>query len=237
MPGPLKNPKHEAFAQAMAAVPKTGLTLVECYAQAGFKGDRKNASRLAKRGDILTRIGEIQAKVSAKVEVSLERWLQEVWALALFDLRGAVSWSGNLIEVEERQGPDDDGAEVRKVVSNNRVVFKDSKDLDPLTAACISEVKQGKDGSISIKSHSKVAALRIMGEYFGKLKPGETPAGNTTNNTFNTLNITADDLAKFMSYTPLERARRMMFALELAAREHEKTQAAPAPATIEGTPA
>ena len=61
----LPNPRHEAFAQALAA----GKSQEQAYALAGFKANRGNASTLVrKQQSILKRVEEIQGrKVEAEV--------------------------------------------------------------------------------------------------------------------------------------------------------------------------
>lgn len=68
----LTNPRHEAFAQALAR----GVMADEAYASAGFKPDRGNASRLTAKDSIKTRVDELRARASASLEISLQ-WLLE----------------------------------------------------------------------------------------------------------------------------------------------------------------
>lgn len=63
----LQDPKHEAFAQALAK----GMNQSDAYKAAGYKakGDsiKVNASRLLTKANIEARVTELQAKVAAKV--------------------------------------------------------------------------------------------------------------------------------------------------------------------------
>jgi hypothetical protein len=52
----LTNPRHEAFAQALAR----GEPAVKAYVEAGYKENRHNAATLARKQHILTRVGELQ---------------------------------------------------------------------------------------------------------------------------------------------------------------------------------
>ena len=70
----LKNPRHEAFAQARAA----GKGYEEAYASAGFKPHPGNAYRLSKKEEVLRRIAEIQTRVAEKVKVTVETLAQEL---------------------------------------------------------------------------------------------------------------------------------------------------------------
>jgi len=62
----LTNPRHEAFAQALAK----GKTQEEAYTEAGFAPSRHHASRLATNGNVAKRVEEIQARVAVKAEWS-----------------------------------------------------------------------------------------------------------------------------------------------------------------------
>lgn len=65
--GVLSNAKHERFAQELAK----GRTADEAYAEAGYKPDRGNASRLTANDSVQTRVAEIQERAAVRVEVSL----------------------------------------------------------------------------------------------------------------------------------------------------------------------
>lgn len=60
----LKNAKHEAFAQALAA----GKSASEAYTSVGYKDSRSAASRLSAKVNIGQRVAEIVARVSEKAE-------------------------------------------------------------------------------------------------------------------------------------------------------------------------
>lgn len=70
----LPNQRHEAFAQALAK----GKTADEAYALAGFKPNRGNAATLKAKQSILDRVAELQNKVAAKVEVTIESLAAEL---------------------------------------------------------------------------------------------------------------------------------------------------------------
>lgn len=91
----LTNPKHEAFAQALAK----GRTQIEAYAAAGYKPNDGHAARLAGNGRIKGRVAEIQAKVAARAVVtvhSLVEELEEARALALEEKQTAAAVSASL---------------------------------------------------------------------------------------------------------------------------------------------
>lgn len=60
----LPNPKHEAFAQALAK----GASAADAYAQAGYKASRSAASRLSTNVNIEARVAELVERISEKAE-------------------------------------------------------------------------------------------------------------------------------------------------------------------------
>lgn len=70
----LQNPRHEAFAQALAK----GKSAAEAYTDAGYKPSRSAASRLSTNVNIEARVGELQGRASKKVEVTLESLAAEL---------------------------------------------------------------------------------------------------------------------------------------------------------------
>lgn len=67
MTGPLKNPKHERFAQELAK----GKGQAEAYAAAGYRGDRPHASRLATNGNISARVDELLSRAAKRTEITV----------------------------------------------------------------------------------------------------------------------------------------------------------------------
>jgi uncharacterized protein (DUF885 family) len=83
----LPNPKHEAFAQALAR----GSSASAAYLEAGYKDNRHNAATLARKQHILARVGELQeeqlaihqqatAQAAAKAQVTIESLITEAEA-------------------------------------------------------------------------------------------------------------------------------------------------------------
>jgi hypothetical protein len=94
---PLRNPKHEAFAQA-AAVP--GVKLVDAYAAAGYVPRRGNPGRLARHSQVAARIAELRADVDpadlANLERIHEKMLEVAWRVrAAAGNRDAAARCGN----------------------------------------------------------------------------------------------------------------------------------------------
>lgn len=70
----LKNPRHEKFAQGIAA----GKSQTEAYVEAGYKNDRRHASRLlATNGGIVQRIKELMSAAALRAEVTQDSLVAE----------------------------------------------------------------------------------------------------------------------------------------------------------------
>lgn len=66
--GPLKNARHERFAQELAK----GKTLAQAYVNAGYRPNEKNAARLKKNEGVAARFAELQERVAKKTVVTVE---------------------------------------------------------------------------------------------------------------------------------------------------------------------
>lgn len=93
----IKNAKHEAFAQGLAK----GLSADEAYAQAGFKPNRGNASRLKANENISSRVNELLDRSGERAEVTIARVLDEMRKLGFSDMRRAFDENGRLKRPEE----------------------------------------------------------------------------------------------------------------------------------------
>lgn len=104
----LSDPRHERFAQNLAA----GMSQVEAYAKAGYKRDRRDASKLAAKPDISRRVAELQAAGAAKVVSALfdaarmlretaEAGLTVAKATPVGDYRGLVGGAVEALKLAE----------------------------------------------------------------------------------------------------------------------------------------
>jgi hypothetical protein len=71
MSPPLTNPRHELFAQGVVR----GLTVTEAYAEAGYRKDGGNSSRLLSSAVIQSRVKEIKEENNQMCLISRERAL------------------------------------------------------------------------------------------------------------------------------------------------------------------
>jgi phage terminase small subunit len=70
---PLRNTKHERFAQGLAE----GRSADEAYSAAGYKADRAHASRLAANGRIRGRVAELQDAAASETQITIESLINE----------------------------------------------------------------------------------------------------------------------------------------------------------------
>jgi phage terminase small subunit len=110
----------------------------------------------------LARVQEIVGRAAERAEVSLERTLRELAAIAFSDIGKAVTWGPSVLVREEK---DEDGRRVKVITSAVSLVPSDR--LDANTAAAIAAVSQGPTGALRIKMHNKLAALVALGKHLG----------------------------------------------------------------------
>lgn len=78
MSGPLKNARHERFAQELAK----GQSQTDAYIAAGYAADRTGASRLATNANIQERAAELKARAAEKVVITVENLTERLLAIA-----------------------------------------------------------------------------------------------------------------------------------------------------------
>ena len=83
----LKNARHERFAQGLVK----GMTADAAHEHAGFKPYRQNASRLMTKNDIQARVAELTQPAIEETQVTVERVLRELEAIAFADLEPYVT--------------------------------------------------------------------------------------------------------------------------------------------------
>ena len=126
--GLLANPRYERFAQALAL----GKTATEAYALAGYKANDGNASRLKGNERISARVQEIVGRAAERAEVSLERILRELAAIAFSNISKAVTW-GPSVQVREEE---EDGQRVKVIVSAVLLATSSTRTRPPRSQLC-----------------------------------------------------------------------------------------------------
>jgi phage terminase small subunit len=144
-------PKQEAFATNVAA----GLSQAEAYRQAfpnsrGWKDESvwQRASKLAGDTKVQSRIQELRGKAAEANEVTIERIVAEVVKIAFANQRDLMTW-----------GP-------------QGVKLRASDELTNEQAAAVHEVAEtfsAQGGSLKLKTHDKLGALRFLAELKGYL--------------------------------------------------------------------
>lgn len=137
---PLKNQRHELFAQALAK----GKTGDEAYAAAGFSRDRRNASRLTTNDAIKNRVAELVEPAIRKTKITIEELLEELIPIAKQDMADFVDWN------------------------ESGVTLKDSSTLPEGKTKLVAEVTQVMNehgGTTKFKLHDKLGAIKLLGQY------------------------------------------------------------------------
>lgn len=88
----LENPKHERFAQELAK----GKTQNEAYAEAGYKPDDGNATRLTGNDRVVARVAEIQERAAIRSEITVADITARLLAIAV---KGETSEDAPLLSV------------------------------------------------------------------------------------------------------------------------------------------
>jgi len=160
----IKNVRQEAFAQALAR----GEPAAKAYISAGFSPHPSNAAAMARKEHILARVSELLAKhdhierkaterAIEKLAITKEKVLGELAKIGFTNITDVVKWGAAIAVTKE------DGTEY----ITNGIALVDAKDLSENAAAAIAEVKQTKDGTLTLKLHDKKGALVDLGKHLG----------------------------------------------------------------------
>ena len=143
---PLRNPKHELFAQAIAE----GLSADAAYARAGYRPHRSNPTRLSGNERIRARVEHILAAGAERAEITVARLAEELGKIAF----------ANIADVFESWGP-------------GGIVLRESSKLAPEVTAAIAEISETRsrgERTVRVKLHSKLEAIEKLGKHFGMFR-------------------------------------------------------------------
>ena len=70
----LPNPRHEKYAQGLAK----GMTANAAYQEAGYTANRCNAGRLKTKEHITQRVSELQGRIAARAEITVESLIRDL---------------------------------------------------------------------------------------------------------------------------------------------------------------
>lgn len=216
----LKNAKHERFAQLVAG----GKPQADAYVEAGFQCEAKaaeaSASRLRARPDVDARIRELQGAAAERTSKSIVDCVEELAKLGFSNMKRFrdFAFTGDLDALE-----DVDAAALRSVTVESYVEPAGADD---------SQEPQGRGGSlkrsrakgrevkrVKFEIHDKRGPLTDIIRHLGGFRPGRgesLPGGEGG----------GDDVPS-AGTSELDLARRIAFALELAARRREEAVAMP----------
>lgn len=161
---PLRNPRRENFCLAYVA----GVRSEEAYRRAfrckTLDAIKTNSTRLLKAPEVIDRIKELQGAVAAVVVertgVTNAAVVEELAKLAFADIREVVTWKSEV--TEEISEDDSSGVVVITRTITPRVVLTNSEMIDEETAKAIASVSQSANGTLTVKMHNKVEALKIL---------------------------------------------------------------------------
>lgn len=143
--------KQEAFATGIAS----GLSQAEAYRQA-FPQSRKwkdktvheKASRLAADDKVRARIQALLDKAAQANEVTIERIVAEVVKIAFANQRDLMAWGSKGVRLRESD---------------------ELTDEQSAAVAEVSETVNAQGGTLKLKTHDKLGALRFLAELKGYL--------------------------------------------------------------------
>lgn len=152
------NPKQLKFVAAYTSGPTMG-NGAKSAVKAGFS--KLTADDLLASPGVRKAIDDIRAEAEAMSKIGKAKAMAALGRIAFTDIREIITWS---TVVEETGEVDENG--VHETRTRTEVVLTDWAKLNPSAAAAIAEIRQTKDG-LSVKMHSKVAALTELGRHLG----------------------------------------------------------------------
>lgn len=115
---------------------------VQAAVRAGYSETtaHSNSHVMIEEPEIKELVAKHISKIAKRNDISAERVLKELARIAFANIREVAKWNGN------------------------KIMVKNSDELTEDEVACISEIKETKDG-VQVKFHDKAAALDKLGKY------------------------------------------------------------------------
>lgn len=173
MSGPLRNPRHERLALEKAK----GTPRHEALEALGMSPLSGSSVRLWNSEKIEGRASElrtaVQAVVIERTGITEARIVDELAKIAFADIRKVVKWQP---EQTEHIDENDDGdiITITRTIQN-RVQLVGSEVIDDATAGAVAAVSLSSNGTLTVKMHDKMAALKILEE---RMRPAVPSAIN-----------------------------------------------------------
>ena len=128
----------------------------------------RNAHALLQDTKVTARIEEIRAELRERSAITLDHLVEALRPLAFGDIRKVCDW-GPAIPLKD--------PETGEAVAVQDIVVKARAELDDAAAAMISKIIRGKDGSLRLELHDKLAAIEKLGKLLGLIKEQHEHAG------------------------------------------------------------
>jgi hypothetical protein len=119
------------------------------------------AAELLANPKVTSRLDELRAELRKRHEITLNHLVDALRPIAFSDIRKVCDW-GSAIPLKD--------PETGEVIVVQDVIVKACADLDDAAAAMIAKVIRGKDGSVRVELHDKLAAIEKIAKLLGLLK-------------------------------------------------------------------
>lgn len=205
------------------------LNATQAAIRAGYSAATANqqGARLLANVGVRAAVDAAMAKRGERALVTGDEVIAELRRIALSQIGKAVRWGEGLAVKDALTGEE-------RIV--NGVALVDSADLDDDTLAAIAEVRQGRDGSLSLKMHDKKGALVDLGRHLNLFRDRpiklDLPPIETAADLVKALGAVAQAMARG-EITPSE-AQAVSNVLEMRRRAIETTELEARLAALEG---
>ena len=131
------------------------LNATQAAIRAGYseRTAKVQASRLLSHANVAAAISKAQDKRSRKTEITAERVLEEIAAVAFAHMGQYATWGGE------------------------RVSLTDSAEVDPRAVSEVTQRVSRYGNHVSVKLHDKLGALAKLGDHLGMWKKEPEPTG------------------------------------------------------------
>ena len=129
----------------------------------------RNAHALLKDTKVAARIDVIRAEMRERNAITMDMLVEKLRPIIDADIRKVVTW-GDAVPVTDPVTGE------TKIAQG--VAIKSMAELDDAAAAMIAKIRQGKDGSLSVELHDKLAAIEKVAKLMGLIKEQHDHSGS-----------------------------------------------------------
>jgi phage terminase small subunit len=119
----------------------------------------RSAAELLANPKVTSRIEAIRAELRERSAITLDHLVEALRPIAFSDIRKVVKW-GSAVPLKD--------PETGEIVVVQDIIVRD--DIDDAAAAMIAKIVRGKDGSLRVEMHDKLAAIEKIAKLLGLLK-------------------------------------------------------------------